>query len=127
MVKNNGGRPTKLTEAVSRMIYDGVARGLTFKAACRCAGVSYSALAGWMAKGRRASQQGAENNYSKLENLLQTKVHESRWANYRAFSLECLGRDFRRGWKNPMKYSTRQKLREKALQREEELRKRSGW
>lgn len=46
-MKNKGGRPGKLIpEMKSALVYGGE-KGLTLKAACQCAGVSYSSLANW--------------------------------------------------------------------------------
>lgn len=46
-MKNKGGRPRKLTSAIKDAIIDGIKKGLTLKAACKCAGISYSSLANW--------------------------------------------------------------------------------
>ncbi|WP_412758185.1 transposase [Legionella bozemanae] len=46
-MKNLGGRPRKLTQEIKEAIIEGVSRGLTLKAACKCAGISYSSLAYW--------------------------------------------------------------------------------
>lgn len=117
MVKDKGGRPSKLSKIVSSMIFDGVAQGLTYKAACKGAGVSYSSLAGWMAKGRKALKDGVENEFSALAQSLKAKSDELRWKNYRESFPNFFGRDYRRGWKNPMKDSVKQKLREIALEK----------
>lgn len=46
-MKNKGGRPRKLTHEMKTAIVEGIEKGLTLKAACKCAGVSYASLANW--------------------------------------------------------------------------------
>lgn len=46
-MKDKGGRPRKLTQEIKDAIVVGVAKGLTLKAACKCAGISYASLANW--------------------------------------------------------------------------------
>lgn len=46
-MKNKDGRPRKLTQEIKEAIIDGMEKGLTLKAACKCAGISYASLANW--------------------------------------------------------------------------------
>ena len=55
-MKNKGGRPRKLTREIKDALIDGVSRGLTLKAACKCAGISYSSLANWKKLARGGDQ-----------------------------------------------------------------------
>ncbi len=50
-MKNIGGRPIKFTNSVLEDVIYGIAQGFTLKASCKFAGVSYSTLAWWLAKG----------------------------------------------------------------------------
>jgi len=51
-MENKGGRPIKFTDLVIEDIIFGIGKGLTLKAACKFAGVSYSTLAWWISKGK---------------------------------------------------------------------------
>lgn len=42
-----GGRPRKLTQEIKDALIEGIEKGLTLKAACQCAGISYASLANW--------------------------------------------------------------------------------
>lgn len=46
-MKNKGGRPRKLTDEIKDALIEGIEKGLTLKAACKCAGISYASLANW--------------------------------------------------------------------------------
>lgn len=105
------GRPLKLTGVVGQAIVDGITQGLTLKAACKCAGISYSTLALWMAKAKRAMKQNEVNEYTHLMTVI--KIESMRmWKQHRDGSYSSLGaRDFRYGWQNPMREEVKQKLR----------------
>lgn len=46
-MKNKGGRPRKLIHEIKDALIEGIEKGLTLKAACKCAGISYASLANW--------------------------------------------------------------------------------
>lgn len=62
-MNNKGGRPEKFPDSIENII-EGIRKGLTLKAACRYAGVSYSALAYWMSKGKQSQKTQLTNKYT---------------------------------------------------------------
>jgi hypothetical protein len=105
-----GGRPVKLTETAIGAIIEGIRQGLTFKAACKGAGLSYSTFASWMYRGRVSKKNGLENEFTTLLGRIDAVTH-ALWLRRRdKFFFNLKPRDFRYGWTNPMSSETKKKL-----------------
>jgi DNA invertase Pin-like site-specific DNA recombinase len=74
-MKNIGGRPIKLTDSVIENILYGIAHGLTLKASCKLAGVSYSTLAWWLSKGKQAKRSNIRNKYTDVLERINHATH----------------------------------------------------
>ncbi len=76
-MKNKGGRPRKLTQEIKDALIEGIEKGLTLKAACKCAGISYASLANW----RKFAK--AENDEAELYTDLIRSINAAiRYAQY---------------------------------------------
>ncbi|OGT38878.1 MAG: hypothetical protein A3F12_02770 [Gammaproteobacteria bacterium RIFCSPHIGHO2_12_FULL_38_14] len=109
-MKNIGGRPIKFTNSVLEDIIYGIAQGFTLKASCKFAGVSYSTLAWWLAKGKQAKQSNIKNKYSDVLERINQATYAEKIKHRNNFFLTFKPRDFRYGWRNPMPLRTRQKI-----------------
>jgi hypothetical protein len=77
LMKNKGGRPRKLTQEIKDALIEGIEKGLTLKAACKCAGISYASLANW----RKFAK--AENDEAELYTDLIRSINAAiRYAQY---------------------------------------------
>lgn len=97
-MKSIGGRPIKLTDSVLADIIYGIGRGLTLKASCKYAGISYSALAWWMSKGRRAKKIDVTNKYTAVLERVNQAAYAEKLKRREKFLLALSPRDFRYGW-----------------------------
>ena len=109
-MKHKGGRPIKFTDAVLEDIISGIAKGLTLKASCRLAGVSYSTLAWRMFKGKQAKKLNIKNKYTDVLERIDIATYNEKIKHRDAFLLALKPRDFRYGWKNPMLLQTHKKI-----------------
>jgi len=109
-MKYKGGRPVKFTGTVLEDIISGIAQGLTLKAACKLAGVSYSTLAWWMFKGKQAKKSDIKNKYTNVLERIDSAICDEKIKHRDAFFLALKPRDYRYGWKNPMPLQTRKKI-----------------
>lgn len=115
-MKNSGGRPIKLSSLVRDALIAGVRQGLTLKAACKCAGISYSTFANWRQKGRKLLKEGASTEPYEFVSAIDAEVCHIQRA-HRLVAYSSLGaRDYRYGWKNPMADEVKQNLRIKAYE-----------
>lgn len=112
MMKNVGGRPIKLTNEVIETVVDGISKGLTLKAACKSAGVSYSTLASWVYKGKQAKKAGKQNLHTEIADRIQGAYRAIWLKNRKSFFFNLKPRDYRYGWKNPMSEATKRRIRE---------------
>lgn len=128
-MKNKGGRPLKLTNEMREALISGVKEGLTLKAACKGAGISYSTFANWRQKCRRAPKN--EDPTPLAQFVAEVEIESNHFQReYRlAARVNRKPRDFRYGWKNPMRDETKQKLRIKAFEQaiENYRRRRDFW
>jgi len=104
------GRPIKLTDSVLEVIICGIAKGLTLKTSCKCAGISYSALAWWMSKGKQAKKNDVTNEYTAVLVRIKQAVYEEKLKHREKVLLTLNPRDFRYGWNNPMSAVARKKI-----------------
>lgn len=115
-MKNKGGRPGKLSNEIKQVLINGVLNGLTLKASCKLAGISYSTFASWRVRGRLA-KVGECDEYKQLMDSINSAISQivsERRATHRA---NLKSRDWRHGWKNSMKDETKQKLRQIAFEK----------
>lgn len=120
-------RPIKLTDQVVDDIIIGINKGLTLKAACKFAGVSYSTLANHMYKGKQAKLRGENTQYTVVLEKINHANSVFRSQHKDRFFFNLSPRSFRYGWRNPMSPETRLKVSEawrraRAKQREERRR-----
>ncbi|MBX3708216.1 MAG: hypothetical protein KIT56_00905 [Gammaproteobacteria bacterium] len=94
----SGGRPIKLTDSVLEDIIYGIGKGLTLKASCKFAGISYSALAWWMSKGKQAKKIDASNRYTVVLERIKQATYAEKIKHRKKFLLTISPRDFRYGW-----------------------------
>lgn len=94
----SGGRPIKLTDSVLEDIIYGIGKGLTLKASCKFAGISYSALAWWMSKGKQAKQIDITNQYTAVLERINQATYAERLKHRKKFLSTFTPRDFRYGW-----------------------------
>ena len=114
---NKGGRPLKLTSDVKEALFSGLRKGLTLKAACKCAGISYSTLANWRQKNRNQLKQGNTEKLYEFVAIIDA-IFEEQQHEHRLAAINTLKpRDYRYGWKNPMPDETKQKLRVQAFEK----------
>lgn len=109
-MKRVGGRPVKLTDSVLEDIIYGIGKGLTLKASCKYAGISYSALAWWMSKGMQAEKIGVTNKYTAVFGRIKQATDAEKLKHRDKFLLSLNPRDFRYGWNNPMSIVARKKI-----------------
>jgi hypothetical protein len=86
-MKDIGGRPIKFTDSVVEDILCGIAHGLTLKASCKLAGVSYSTLAWWMSKGKLAKQSNIKNKYTDVLERINHATHAEKIKHRKSFFL----------------------------------------
>jgi hypothetical protein len=98
-MKSVSGRPIKLTNSILEDILYGIGKGLTLKASCKFAGISYSALAWWMSKGKQAKQIGITNQYTAVWEQIKQATYAEKLKHRKNFLLALNPRDFRYGWK----------------------------
>jgi len=92
------GRPAKFTDTVIEAILQGIRNGLTLKAACKGAGISYSTLAAWVYRGKVARRNGVENKFTALQEKIDA-VNTAVWLERRnGFYGRLKPRDYRYGW-----------------------------
>ncbi|OGT33808.1 MAG: hypothetical protein A3C44_05270 [Gammaproteobacteria bacterium RIFCSPHIGHO2_02_FULL_39_13] len=103
-------RPNKNTDQVISDIIVGIQKGLTLKAACRYAGVSYSSLANWMYKGKQARLKGENNYHTEILDKINHATRVIQLQHRDRFFFNLSPRDFRYGWRNPMKWETKVKI-----------------
>lgn len=115
-MKNQGGRPLRLTNEIKEALIAGVKQGLTLKAACKCAGISYSTFANWRQKSRRRLEDEEPTELDQLVACVDIEVSYQQREHRLAARTALKQRDFRYGWKNPMRDETKQKLRVKAFE-----------
>jgi len=116
MLKNKGGRPLKLNNDVKQALIAGVRQGLTLKAACRCAGISYSTFANWRQKNRKLLAKDVPAELYEFVSAIDKETSHLRHKGRLAAMANIKPRDYRYGWKNPMRDETKQKLRVKAFE-----------
>jgi hypothetical protein len=109
-MKNAGGRPIKLTDPVLEDVIYGIGKGLTLKASCKYAGISYSALAWWIFKGKQAKKMNIANRYTVVMERINQAAYAERLKHREKFLLSLSPRDFRYGWNNPMSVEARKKI-----------------
>lgn len=115
-MKNQGGRPLRLTSEIKEALIAGVRQGLTLKAACKCAGISYSTFANWRQKSRRRKEDEEPTELDQLVACVDIEVNYQQSEHRLAARTTLKPRDYRYGWKNPMGDETKQKLRVKAFE-----------
>ena len=86
-MKDIGGRPIKFTDSVLEDILCGIAHGLTLKASCKFAGVSYSTLAWWLSKGKQAKQSNVRNKYTDVLERINYATHAEKIKHRKSFFL----------------------------------------
>jgi hypothetical protein len=99
-MKGVSGRPIKLTDSVLEAIIYGIGKGLTLKASCKYAGISYSALAWWMSKGKQAKKIDITNQYTAVLERIKQATYAEKLKHRKKFLLTLNLRDFRYGWSN---------------------------
>lgn len=100
-MRNRDGRRSKLNGEIKDALIAGVSRGLTLKAACKCAGISYSTLASWRQKCRKESKNEEPSELAQLIACIDLEVSYQQ-REHRLAAMSCLKpRDYRHGWKNP--------------------------
>ncbi len=109
-MKNARGRPIKLTDSVLEDVIYGIGKGLTLKASCKYAGISYSALAWWIAKGKKAKMVDMANKYTVVMERINQAAYAEKQKHREKFLLSLSLRDFRYGWNNPMSVVARKKI-----------------
>ena len=117
MIKSKGGRPLKLTNDVRDAIISCIRQGLTLKAACRCAGISYSTFANWRQKNRKLLKQEPPTELYQFVAAIDVEMSHMRHEHRLAAVASIKPRDYRFGWKNPMRDETKQNLRVKAFEK----------
>jgi hypothetical protein len=115
-MKNSGGRPIKLNCIVREAIISGVRQGLTLKAACKCAGISYSTFANWRQKSRKLIKAGIPTEPYEFVSAIDVEVCHMQREHRLAAYATLRPRDYRYGWKNPMRDEVKEKLRIKAYE-----------
>jgi hypothetical protein len=108
--ESNVSRPPKITEEIADLIVQGVQAGLTRKAACKSVGVSYSALAAWLARGKCSKENGIEDKYTALLVRIESASTVVWRQNRSKFFFNLKPRDYRYGWSNPMRPETKKKM-----------------
>lgn len=106
----------KLTYEVREALISGVKEGLTLKAACKYAGISYSTFANWRQKSRKVSEEDEPNPFIQLVAEIDMVAMHLQQQHRLEARANGTPRDYRYGWKNPMPDETRQKLRIKAFE-----------
>lgn len=97
-MRGASGRPIKLTDSVLEDIIYGIGKGLTLKASCKYAGISYSALAWWMSKGKQAKRINITNQYTPVLERINQATCAEQLKRRKKFLLSLHPRDFRYGW-----------------------------
>lgn len=115
-MRNKGGRPIKLNAEVREGLIAAVRQGLTLKAACRCAGISYSTFANWRQKCRKLIKEGVSTEPYDFVTAIDVEVCQLQRQHRLAAYARLRSRDYRYGWKNPMRDEVKQKLRAKAYE-----------
>lgn len=115
-MKNQGGRPLRLTNEIKEALIAGVKQGLTLKAACKCAGISYSTFANWRQKSRQRREDEEPTELDQLVACVDIEANYQQAEHRLAARTALKPRDYRHGWKNPMGDETKQKLRVKAFE-----------
>lgn len=115
-MKNKGGRPIKLSSLVRDALIAGVRQGLTLKAACKCAGISYSTFANWRQKNRKLLAQGVPTERYEFVAAIDIEMCHVQRKHRQAVLAGLKSRDYRYGWKNPMRDEVKEKLRVKAFE-----------
>jgi hypothetical protein len=108
--KHPGGRPIKFTDVVIEAILEGVRQGLTLKAVCKGAGISYSTLAAWLYRGKVSKKEGIENRFTALLDQIDSATRLIWIEKRKRFFFNLKPRDFVYGWSNPMKPETKKKI-----------------
>jgi hypothetical protein len=98
-------RPTKLNQ-VKEILLASIKEGLTLKAACRCAGISYPAFSSWKRKAAQALAKGQENEYSVLIKEIENE-HDKLQQTRLCYEKRNLTRRDRRYWGDPFKSEAR--------------------
>ena len=86
-MKDIGRRSIKFTDLVVEDILCGIAHGLTLKASCKFAGVSYSTLAWWIAKGKQAKRSNIKNKYTDVLERINHATHAEKIKHRKSFFL----------------------------------------
>ncbi|MCX7126214.1 MAG: hypothetical protein NTU49_10910 [Gammaproteobacteria bacterium] len=124
-------RPIKLTDKAVEDILLGIGKGLTLKAACKFAGVSYSTLANHMYKGKQAKLKGENTRHTEVLEKINHATRVIRLQHQDRFFFNLSPRSFRYGWRNPMSLEARVKLSEAwkrtQAKRREERRRYFDW
>lgn len=112
-MKNKGGRPRKLTYEIKDAIVEGVEKGMTLKAACKYAGISYAALANWKKLAKIEAEESAL-----YKDLILSIDAASRlaWCQYRQQALSSIKKEDLK-FKQPQKkiYLTKKEIEEKNI------------
>jgi hypothetical protein len=97
-MKSACGRPIKLTYSVLEDIIYGIGKGLTLKASCKYAGISYSTLAWWMSKGKQAKRIDIANQYTAVLDWVKQAAYAEKLKHRKKFLLALNPHDFRYRW-----------------------------
>jgi hypothetical protein len=108
-MKNKGGRPQKLTPLIKAAIIDGIEKGLSLKAICKCAGISYSSLANW--KKLAKAKDHKANLYTDLIASMNIAI-ELAWHQYREKALSSINSHDFKSQKTQQMRLTRQEKQE---------------
>lgn len=110
-MKNKGGRPRKLTFEMKTAIIEGIEKGLTLRAACECAGVSYSSLANWK---RFAAQDVGATLYKDLIVGIKVASHLA-WCQHRQQALASIKKEDLKFRQLPKVYHTKKQREEQNI------------
>ena len=111
-MKNKGGRPRKLTLEMKSALVDGIEKGLTLKAACKCAGVSYSSLANWK-RFAKAENEGAALYKDLIVSI--TVASHLVWFQHRQQALSLITREDLKFRQPPKVYLTKKQREEQNI------------
>jgi transposase len=115
-MRNRGGRPIILNAEVREGLIAAVRQGLTLKAACKCVGISYSTFANWRQKCRKLIKDGVSTEPYDFVAAIDAEVCQLQRQHRLAAYVNLRARDYRYGWKNPMRDEVKEKLRVKAYE-----------
>lgn len=114
-MQNKGGRPTSYSPDVKETILNCIRQGMTLKAACKEARISYSTLASWDRKVRSGTAINKPQELQELFTLISEERSRQSQAHQAMIFLNRKSRSYRYGWKQPMNEETRHKLRKAAM------------